>query len=61
MKKKTKSTIFNSNYTEFEQKMRIEFNLFDYIIGQVSSMKYKNRKWMLVAYLSRLLNKTKLL
>ncbi len=41
MKKKTKSTIFNSNYTEFEQEMRIEFNLFDYIIGQVSSMKYK--------------------
>jgi len=38
--------------------MRIELDTFDYTIGGVLFMKYEDRKWRSVVYLSKLLNKT---
>ena len=39
--------------------MKIEVDTSDYIMGEVLSMKYRDGKWRLVAYLSRSLNETK--
>ena len=38
--------------------MRIEVDMLDYTIEEVLLIKYKNRKWRLVIYFSKLLNKT---
>jgi len=38
--------------------MRIKVNALDYAMEGILSMECKNRKWRLVAYLSKLLNKT---
>jgi len=44
---------------DLDRKMKIEVDTSDYIMGEVLSMKYRDGKWRLVAYLSRSLNETK--
>ena len=39
--------------------MRMKINISDYAIKEVLSIKYKNKWWRLVVYLSKSLNKTK--
>jgi len=38
--------------------MRMEVDVSDYVIGEVLSMKYKDKKWQPVAFLSKSLNET---
>ena len=38
--------------------MRIKVDVSDYTTGRVLSIKYKDGKWRLVVYLSKLLNET---
>ena len=42
--------------TGLRQKMRMEVNILDYATEGVLSMKYKDGRWRLVAYLSKSLN-----
>ena len=42
---------------DLDKKMRVEANASDFAIKEVLSMKYKNEKWRLVIYISKLLNK----
>ena len=44
---------------DLDKKIRIEVHALDYVIGNILFMKCKNRKWRLVAFLSKSLNKTK--
>jgi len=44
---------------DLDRKMKIEVDTSDYIMGEVLSMKYRDGKWRLVAYLSRSFNETK--
>ena len=43
---------------DLDKKMRMKVDMLDYTIGEVLSMKCKNRRWRPVAYLSKLLNET---
>ena len=43
---------------DLNRKMRIEIDVSKYTMGGVLSMKCEDRKWKLVAYLSKLLNET---
>jgi len=45
--------------TGFRQKMRIEVYALNYTTSGVLSIKYKDRRWRLVTFLSKFLNKTK--
>ena len=40
------------------KKMRMEVDALDYAMGEVLSIEYENRKWRLVAFLSKFLNET---
>jgi len=44
---------------DLDKKIRIEVHASDYVIGNILFMKCKNKKWRLVAFLSKSLNKTK--
>ena len=39
--------------------MRVEIDVLDFAIGEVLLMKCENKKWRLVAYISKLLNEAK--
>jgi len=41
-----------------DNKMRVKVNALDYVIGEVLLMRYEDKKWRLVAYISKLLNDT---
>jgi len=43
---------------DLDKKMRMEIYAFDYVTGGVLSMKCPDRRWRLVAYLSKSLNET---
>jgi len=45
---------------DLDKNMRMEVDVSGYMTRGVLSMKYKDRKWRLVAYLSKLLNKIEL-
>jgi len=45
--------------SNLDKKMRMKFNLSDYVIEGMLSIECKDRQWRLVAYLSKSLNKTK--
>jgi len=42
---------------DLDKKMRMEVDTLDYAIGEVLSIKYEDRKWRPVAFLSKSLNK----
>jgi len=44
---------------DLDKKMRMEVNVLDYAMGGVLSMKCRDKKWRLVVFLSKSLNKTK--
>ena len=41
---------------DLDKKMRIKVDVLDYITKEVLSMKCKNKRWKLVAFLSKSLN-----
>ena len=43
---------------DIDREMRVEADASDYITGGVLSTKYEDRKWRLVAFISKLLNAT---
>ena len=43
---------------DLNKKMRMEVDVLDYVIEEILSMEGENRKWWLVAFLSKSLNKT---
>ena len=43
---------------DLDKKIRIEVNVLDYTIEEVLSMECEDRKWQLVTFLSKSLNKT---
>ena len=43
--------------SDLDKEMRIEVDASEYATGEVLSMKYKNEKWRLVAFISKSLNK----
>jgi len=45
--------------SDLEKKMRMKVDMSDYVIEGVLSMKYKDKKWQPVAFLSKSLNETK--
>ena len=44
---------------DLDKKMRVEIDVFDFAIGGVLLIKCENKKWRLVAYISKLLNEAK--
>jgi len=42
---------------DLDKEMRVEADVLEYAIGEVLSMKYKDEKWRLVAFISKSLNK----
>jgi len=44
---------------DLDKEMRVEADTSDFAIEEVLSIKCKNEKWKLVAYISKLLNETK--
>ena len=44
---------------DLDKEMRVKANMSDFTIERVLSVKYKDKKWILVAYISNLLNKVK--
>jgi len=46
--------------TRFRQKKRIEVDVSDYATEEILSMKCKDGKWRLIAFLSKSLNETEL-
>ena len=44
---------------DLDKKMRVEIDVLDFAIGEVLLMKCENKKWRLVAYISKLLNEAK--
>jgi len=44
--------------SDLDRKMRIEIDALDYVTREVLSIECRDRKWKLVAYLSKSLNKT---
>ena len=45
--------------SDLDKKLRVKVDVSDYATGGVLSMEGENGKWRLVAFLSKLLNKTK--
>ena len=43
---------------DLDKEMRVETDVLEYTTGEVLSMKCKNEKWRLVAFISKLLNET---
>ena len=43
---------------DLNKKMRMEVNMLDYATGEVLSIECEDRRWQLVAYLSKSLNET---
>ena len=43
---------------DLDKKLRMEVDVLDYAMGEVLSMEGKDRKWRLVAFLSKSLNET---
>jgi len=41
---------------DLDKEMRIEADMSEYAIGGVLSIKYKNKKWRPIAFISKLLN-----
>jgi len=41
---------------DLDREMRVEADALDYTMGGVLSTKYRDRKWRLVAFISKLLN-----
>ena len=44
---------------DLDREIRVEIDMSDFAMGGVLSMKYEDKKWMLVAYISKLLNEAK--
>ena len=44
---------------DLDREIRVEVDVSDFAMGGVLSMKYEDKKWMLVAYISKLLNEAK--
>ena len=44
---------------DLDREIRVEVDMSDFAMGGVLSMKYEDKKWMLVAYISKLLNEAK--
>ena len=44
---------------DLNKEMRVEVNVLDFAIGEILSMKCENKKWRLVTYISKSLNKAK--
>ena len=44
---------------DLDKKMRVEIDVLDFAIGGVLLIKCENKKWRLVAYISKLLNEAK--
>ena len=44
---------------DLDKEMRVKANMSDFTIERVLSVKYKDKKWILVAYISNLLNEVK--
>ena len=44
---------------DLDKKMRVEIDMLDFAIGGVLLIKCENKKWRLVAYISKLLNEAK--
>jgi len=44
--------------SDLDRKMRIEIDALDYVTREVLSIECRDRKWKLVVYLSKSLNKT---
>ena len=42
---------------DLDKEIRVEVDILDFAIEEVLSMKYEDKKWRLVAYISKLLNK----
>jgi len=43
---------------DIDREMRVEADVLDYVTGGVLSMKYKDKKWRPVAFISKSLNAT---
>jgi len=43
---------------DLDKEIRVEADALDYAMGEVLSVKYKDEKWRLVAFISKLLNTT---
>ena len=43
--------------SDLDKEIRVEANVLEYTTEEVLLMKYKNEKWRLVAFISKLLNK----
>ena len=44
---------------DLDREIRVEVDVSDFAMGGVLSMKYEDKKWMLVTYISKLLNEAK--
>jgi len=44
---------------DLDKEFRVETDAFNFAIGDMLSIKYKDNKWRLVAYVSKSLNETK--
>jgi len=44
---------------DLDKEIKVEANVPNFVTGEVLSMKCENKKWRLVAYISKLLNKVK--
>ena len=44
---------------DLDREIRVEVDMSDFAMGGVLSMKYEDKKWMLVAYITKLLNEAK--
>jgi len=42
---------------DLDKEIRVETDISDFAIGEVLSMKYEDKKWRLIAHVSKLLNK----
>jgi len=45
--------------SDLNKKIKVEADALDFSMGRVLSMKYKNKRWRLVAYILKSLNKAK--
>ena len=45
--------------SDLNKKIKVEADVLDFSMGRVLSMKYKNKRWRLVAYILKSLNKAK--
>ena len=44
---------------DLDNKIKVKADILDFVIGEVLLIKYEDKKWRLVDYISELLNKTK--